>query len=117
LEAVKTAPDAKKYPHASRWFNHIKALQTLKATFPGVKKAASAYGPAGTAAPAAAPAKKEEEEEDDNDIDLFGSDSEEDDAKAELTRKRLEEYNAKKALSEYLTVYAFICRQWPLFSK
>ncbi|KAJ3413068.1 Elongation factor 1-beta [Chytridiales sp. JEL 0842] len=98
LEAVKTAPDAKKYPHAARWFNHVKALQTLKVAFPGTKKAVSAYGPAGAApAPAAKKAAPAKEEEDEDDIDLFGSDSEEDEAKAELTRKRLEEYNAKKA--------------------
>jgi elongation factor 1-beta len=36
--------------------------------------------------------------EEEEDVDLFGSDDEEEDAaKAELTRKRLEEYNAKKA--------------------
>lgn len=44
--------------------------------------------------PAAAP-----KADDDEDIDLFGSDDEEDDAeKAALTAKRLEEYKAKKAL-------------------
>ena len=44
--------------------------------------------------PAAAPNPAE----DDDDVDLFGSDDEEEDAEKEaLTKKRLEEYAAKKA--------------------
>ncbi|RKO87333.1 hypothetical protein BDK51DRAFT_8232, partial [Blyttiomyces helicus] len=88
FEAVKTAP-TNATPHALRWYNHIAYLTTAKASFPGTKKAASAYGPA-AAAPAAA--------EDEDDIDLFGSDDEEEDAEAEkIKAQRLAEYNAKKA--------------------
>jgi elongation factor 1-beta len=64
----------------------------MKAAFgslPGEKKAASAYGPDASAAKPA--------EEEDEDIDLFGSD-EEDDAEAEkLKAQRVAEYNARKA--------------------
>ncbi|KAI8849242.1 hypothetical protein BC829DRAFT_427538 [Chytridium lagenaria] len=89
FEALKGAPDAAKYPHAARWYTHIAAHGGKAAKFPGTKKAASAYGPAEAAAPA---------EEDENDIDLFGSDDEEEDAeKAALVAQRLKEYNAKKA--------------------
>ncbi|KAJ3109473.1 Translation elongation factor 1 beta [Phlyctochytrium bullatum] len=97
FEALKGAPDAAKYPHAARWYTHIAAHGGKNAKFPGQKKAASAYGPSGAAAPAAAaPAAKAEEDE--NDIDLFGSDDEEEDAeKAALVAQRLKEYNEKKA--------------------
>lgn len=61
--------------------------------FAGRKKDLSAYGPAGSGAPAAGG----DDNDDDDDIDLFGSDDE--DAKAER-EKRLAEYAAKKAKSE-----------------
>ncbi|KAI9324084.1 hypothetical protein DFJ73DRAFT_874093 [Zopfochytrium polystomum] len=92
FEAVKTAPNSEKFPHAARWYKHIAAHGGKGANFPGTKKAASAYGPASAAA-APEPAA-----EDENDIDLFGSDDEEEDAeKAAETARRLEEYNKKKA--------------------
>ncbi|KAJ3396556.1 Elongation factor 1-beta [Lobulomyces angularis] len=94
FEAHKTAPKADKYPHAARWYKHVAALPN-KSSLPGTKKAAKEYGPAVTAAAPAA-------DDDENDIDLFGSDDEEDEealkAKEELTKKRLAEYHAKKAL-------------------
>ncbi|KAJ1560766.1 Elongation factor 1-beta [Cladochytrium tenue] len=95
FEALKSAPNSEKFPHAARWFKHVTAHGGKKATFPGTKKAASAYGPAG--APAA-PAPAAAADDDENDIDLFGSDDEEEDAEkqAEVAR-RLAEYNAKKA--------------------
>lgn len=55
---------------------------------PGTKKAASEYGPSG----AAAKAESKVEE-----IDLFGSDEEEDEEAERLKAQRLAEYNAKKA--------------------
>jgi len=50
----------------------------------------------------AAPVKKEEseEEDDDSDVDLFGSDSEDDAAAEALKQKRVDEYNARKAAKE-----------------
>lgn len=57
-------------------------------SLPGTKKAASEYGPTGAVA-----AKKA-----DDDLDLFGSDDEEEDAEAEAAKAaRLAEYQAKKA--------------------
>ncbi|KAI8926018.1 elongation factor 1-beta-like protein [Entophlyctis helioformis] len=95
FEAVKKAPAAT-YPHALRWYNHIASFGAEVKTFPGTKKAASAYGPAAAAAaPAAAKAAPAAADEDD--IDLFGSDDEEEDAEAErIKAERLAEYNAKK---------------------
>lgn len=87
FEAVKTAPNAAKYPHVARWFTHISSYTAEAATLPGTKKDLSAYGPA---APVAVTA------EDDAD-DLFDSDSEVDEAAEKLKAARLAEYNAKKA--------------------
>lgn len=91
---MKAAPAAK-FPHAARWYKHIAHLQKEKITFPGTKKAASAYGPSAAAA-------------DEDDIDLFGSDDEEEDAEAEkLKQERLAAYHAKKAASKTLLYYTF----------
>lgn len=102
-KAVSKAPSAEKYPHVDRWYRHIAAYVEAFGTLPGdAAKPASSYGPeTATETPAAAP----DAEEDDDDVDLFGSDDEEEDAeKAALTKKRLEEYAAKK-------VYLF-CPGW-----
>jgi len=92
-KAVTQAPDPAKHPHAARWYKHIASYADTFETIPGdASLPASGYGPETTAA-AQAPAAEEEEE-----VDLFGSDDEEEDAaKAELTKKRLAEYAAKKA--------------------
>lgn len=84
---MKTAPNAKNV-HACRWYNHIKSFGDKKNAFPGEKKALDQYGPSA----AAVAAKKDEDE-----IDLFGSDEEEDAEAEALKAKRLAEYNAKKA--------------------
>ncbi|TPX30922.1 hypothetical protein SmJEL517_g05613 [Synchytrium microbalum] len=114
FEEVKTKPSEDKYPHAARWYRHIDSFGKASSTFPGTKKAASSYGPAGaavtngtaSAAPAAkaapTPAKPAPaaaaKPADDDDVDLFGSDDEEEDAEAErIKQERLAEYNAKKA--------------------
>ncbi|EGF83761.1 hypothetical protein BATDEDRAFT_8958 [Batrachochytrium dendrobatidis JAM81] len=82
FDAVKKAPVAATYPYASRWYKHIAHFD---ANFPGTKKSADSYGPAVV-------------EEDEDDIDLFGSDDEEEDAEAEKVKAaRLAEYHAKKA--------------------
>eukprot|EP00842_Homolaphlyctis_polyrhiza_P004825 jgi/Hompol1/5343/HPOL_001238-RA len=108
FEAVKKAPGAA-YPYALRWYNHIAHFGAKSKSFPGTKKAASAYGPgaaeaeddeeveveeqeaAETPAPAAAAAEEEEE------LDLFGDDEEEDEENEKLKAARVAEYNAKKA--------------------
>jgi len=98
-KAVSKAPDAAKYPHVDRWYRHIASYIDAFETLPGdASKPASTYGPdVATETPAAAPSAAAAEE-DDEDVDLFGSDDEEEDAeKAALTKKRLEEYAAKKA--------------------
>lgn len=89
-----SAPDASAYPHASRWYAHIKSYEAEHSTLPGDKTPGEIFtNGAGTSAAApAAPAAEEEE------IDLFGDDDEEDDAEAEkLKAERVAAYNLKKA--------------------
>ena len=63
FQALGKAP-ASSFPHALRWYNHIKSFGSETSKFPGAKSAA--------AAPASKPA-----DDDDDDVDLFGSDDEE----------------------------------------
>ncbi|KAG9235633.1 putative elongation factor 1-beta [Amylocarpus encephaloides] len=76
FKALKSSPDAAKYPHAARWYKHMNSYSDDFATLP-----------------AKAPAT----EEDDDEVDLFGSDDEEEDAEAErIKNERLAEYKKKK---------------------
>lgn len=97
FKALKSAPESSKYPHAARWYKHIASWTDEFATLPGdASKAYTTYGPEVTTAtlnPAKAPAAEEE----DDDVDLFGSDDEEEDLEAERIRaERLAEYKKKK---------------------
>lgn len=98
FKAVSSAPDAAKYPHAARWYKHIASFESEFATLSGdASKPYTVYGPDAsevTLNPAKAPAAAEE---DDEDVDLFGSDDEEEDAEAARVREeRLAEYRKKK---------------------
>jgi len=96
FKALSSSPDATKYPHAARWYKHIASYESEFATLSGdASKAYTTYGPevsAVTLNPAKAPAAEEDDE-----VDLFGSDDEEEDAEAERIRnERLAEYKKKK---------------------
>lgn len=75
FDAVKSAPDAKKYPHVARWYRHIASFSA------GERKAFGAGGGAPAAAAAAA---------DDDDVDLFGSGSDDEEESEEAKRVREE---------------------------
>lgn len=97
FQAFKNKPDVAKYPNVFRWYKHIATFESDFSSLPGdPSKAYTAYGPESsevTVNPAKAPADEEEE-----DVDLFGSDDEEEDAEAARIREeRLAEYNKKKA--------------------
>jgi len=97
FKALKAGPDVAKYPYAARWYKHISSYADEFATLPGdASKAYTTYGPDAnpvTLNPAKAPAAEEEDDE----VDLFGSDDEEEDAEAERIRnERLVEYKKKK---------------------
>ena len=95
FKALKEAPPVERYPHAYRWYNHIKSYEADFSTLPGdPSKAFTTYGPEAVAVtqnPKDAPA------DDDDEVDLFGSDEEEEDPEVVAEReKRLAEYKKKK---------------------
>jgi len=81
FDSIKSSPNGNDYPHALRWYTHIKSFGDLRKQFPGAVPAANATKPAAA---------------DDDDVDLFGSDDEEDDAAAQIREQRLKEYADKK---------------------
>ncbi|XP_012274618.1 elongation factor 1-beta' [Orussus abietinus] len=89
LEALGEAPSPSN-PHVLRWYNHIKSYD-LK-ILPGEKKAPSVLGSTTSAAP---PSDKPADDEDD--IDLFGSDEEDDAEAAKVREERLKAYAEKKS--------------------
>ncbi|KAK6500465.1 Translation elongation factor 1 beta [Arthrobotrys musiformis] len=96
FKAVGSAPDATKYPYASRWFSHINSYSEEFESLTGEAGPLDSYGPEGTPAAVAAPPAAADEEDDDE-VDLFGSDDEVDEEAEKLKAQRLEEYNKKKA--------------------
>jgi len=104
FKALKSSPDSQKYPHAARWYKHIATFESEFATLPGdASKQYTAYGPEASLDGSNLtinPAKTEEKDGgDDDDVDLFGSDDEEEDAEADrLREERLQAYRDKKAL-------------------
>jgi elongation factor 1-beta len=98
-QQIKEIPAPEKFPYAWRWYNHMLTFEGEFETLPGdPTKDFTAYGPESselTVNPAKAPEKEAEE---DDDVDLFGSSDEEEDAEAErIKAERLAEYNKKKA--------------------
>ncbi|KAL2151494.1 hypothetical protein VTH82DRAFT_6592 [Thermothelomyces myriococcoides] len=100
FKALSGAPDADKYPNAARWYKHIASYEEDFPTLPGdASKPYTVYGPEVaevTLNPAKAPETEEKAEDGDEDIDLFGSDEEEDAEAARIREERLAEYRKKK---------------------
>lgn len=91
FKVISSDPNAAAHPHVARWHKHIKSYSAEHGSLPGSSTAGEAF--LGGATEAAKPDEGDEDEE----IDLFGSD-EEDDADAERVKaERVAEYNAKKA--------------------
>jgi len=81
-----------------RWYRHIQSFgENLRAALPGDKKHATEYAFVLSATKEEA---KPEDEEDD--IDLFGSDEEEDEEAVRVREQRVAEYAAKKATKPVL---------------
>lgn len=99
FQQLKTVPAPEKFPYAWRWYNHILTFESEFSTLPGdPTKEYTAYGPESTDLPVNPAKAPEKEAEDDDEVDLFGSDDEEEDAEAErIKAERLAEYNKKKA--------------------
>jgi elongation factor 1-beta len=100
FKSLSSAPDKATHPHAARWYSHITSYESEHATLPGDStKSVADYVPAlhaqttiteKAAAPATAP-------EEDDDVDLFGSDDEEDAEAERVKQERLKAYAEKKA--------------------
>ncbi|PFH48853.1 hypothetical protein AMATHDRAFT_49194 [Amanita thiersii Skay4041] len=100
FKAITSAPDASKNPHVARWYTHIKSYTAEHNSLPGSSTAGETFTRAAVSEPPTGAAVSEPPTgaaEDDDEIDLFGSD-EEDDAEAErIKAERVAEYNARKA--------------------
>jgi len=94
-KAFTTPPKVEKYPHAYRWYNHMKSYESEFSTLPGdPTKAYTTYGPENVA-PAANP--KDAPDAEDDEMDLFGSEEEEEDPDVVAEREqRLADYKKKK---------------------
>ncbi|KAB8227044.1 Translation elongation factor 1 beta [Aspergillus alliaceus] len=94
FKAFTSAPDAEKYPHAARWYKHIASHEAEFGSLPGdASKAYTTYGPES----AELPTNPKDKPADDDDMDLFGSDDEEEDPEVVKEREaRLAEYKKKK---------------------
>ncbi|KAI5292700.1 Translation elongation factor 1 beta [Ascosphaera atra] len=116
FKAFTSAPDAKKYPFAARWYKHIASYEPEFSTLPGdASKPYTEYGPENVDIPVI-PAKGG----DDDDEDLFGSDSEEEDPEVAAEReKRLNEYKAKKAKKPKVAAKSLVTMEvkpWGMFN-
>lgn len=92
LEALGKVPTSSN-PHVLRWYNHIKSYDFK--SLPGEKKAPAIFITAD--APASSTGKASTGNEDDDDLDLFGSDEEEDTEAAKIREERLKAYAEKKS--------------------
>lgn len=118
FQQFKEAPAVEQYPHAYRWYKHIASYESEFSKLPGdPSKEATAYGPGSeelTLNPAKAP-------EDDDEVDLFGSDSEEEDEESKRVKaERVEEYKKKKAGKEKPAAKSIVTldvKPWGMFSR
>ncbi|KAL7907493.1 hypothetical protein GGI35DRAFT_456392 [Trichoderma velutinum] len=111
FKALMNTPDITKYPQAARWYTHIATFQDEFSTLSGdATKPYAAYGPQ-VASITLNPAMALAADEDNNDVDLFGSDDEEEnDEVVRIREERLTEYrkrregNAKPAAKSFVTL-------------
>ena len=90
FKAISATPDASAYPAVARWYAHIKSYTSEFDSLSGSSKAGEAFLGGASAA-------KAEAEDDDDEVDLFGSDDEEDAEAERIKAERVAAYNAKKA--------------------
>lgn len=89
-----TQPIGSQYPHIARWFSHIKSYSAEHDTLPGTSNAGQTFVQAAAVSVAEPEVAEEKEEED---IDLFGSDDEENAEAERIKAERVAAYNARKA--------------------
>ncbi|KAF8889097.1 hypothetical protein BD779DRAFT_418806 [Infundibulicybe gibba] len=91
FKSITSPPSGATNPHVTRWYNHIKSYAAEHGTLPGSSTAGEAF--IGTQVASS----KEAAADDDDEIDLFGSDEEEDAEAERVKAERVAAYNAKKA--------------------
>ncbi|RKF79984.1 Elongation factor 1-beta [Golovinomyces cichoracearum] len=95
FKALKSAPSSECYQHAARWYRHIDSYKDEFSSLPGdSSKEYSAYG--GDITETTSEPVKKPEEEDEDEVDLFGSDDEEDAEAERIRNERIAEYKKKK---------------------
>ncbi|KAH8669185.1 hypothetical protein BX600DRAFT_461325 [Xylariales sp. PMI_506] len=99
FKAIKSQPYISQYPHAARWYRHIASYESEFETLPGdSSKAYTTYGPEDSKATAVNLINSLERDSDSDDIDLFATDDEKEDAEVVRAREaRLAAYREKKA--------------------
>lgn len=98
FENISKVPGAST-PHVLRWYNHIKSFDGgERKKFPGEKKLPSGFaGGSAVVNGAPAPAKESKPAAVDDDVDLFGSDDEDDAEAVKVREERLKAYAEKKS--------------------
>jgi len=96
-KSLPNPPTKSTHPHAARWYSHITSYSHDFPSLPGdATKSAVDYVPT-LKVQAAKTEQAKDDAEDDEDIDLFGSDEEEDAEAERVKQERLKAYAEKKA--------------------
>jgi len=112
--SLPNAPIKGTHPHAARWYTHITSYKSEFPTLKGdSKKTPADYVPT---LKVTAAKTEEKAEEDDEDIDLFGSDDEEDAEAERVKQERLKAYAEKKAAKPKTIAKSIVTLDVPLDS-
>ncbi|EJD05674.1 elongation factor 1 beta/delta chain [Fomitiporia mediterranea MF3/22] len=91
FKTIGSEPSATEFPNSARWYRHIASYSAEHGSLPGSSTAGEAFTKSAAAVGGAAkPA------EDDDDVDLFGSDEEEDEEAERIKAERVKAYEEKK---------------------
>ncbi|OAA53524.1 Translation elongation factor EF1B/ribosomal protein S6 [Cordyceps fumosorosea ARSEF 2679] len=105
FKAIDAVPDASLHPHAARWYRHMTSYETEFADLPGdSSKLYKEYGPEESVSST----KLDVADENDEDVDLFGSDEEEDPETVRIREQRLADYKERKAAKPKTTAKSLV---------
>lgn len=123
FKAIEGVPSPAKYPHAYRWYKHIQSYSSEFSSLPGdPSKSYTEYGPdsPAPAAPAAATEAAPKADEEEEEIDLFGSDEEEDVEAVKKREANLAAYRLKKEGKEKPVAKSMVTldvKPWGVFCR
>lgn len=93
---VKESPDSTKYPHLARWYKHIQSFSdSERGSFDNADP--PTLGSVAVNGTASKKPAKDDDDDEDSDIDMFGSDSSDEEAAKAEKEARLKAYQEKKA--------------------